>query len=155
MYTNVNYLTTFVYILNMALYNLIQCKKFVDKLDNVDKISTFIYTVEICIQTEHNIMSDSRTIPVRMPEDLYQEVLNSKPAELKVSTYLLLLLRKGLTTFVDNLSTFVDRLSTRDIERLVRDVVADVRIELVNQTNELLTPLHQEVNEIKTELMGK
>jgi len=141
--------------LNTVLYNLVQCKKFVDRLDNVDKNSTFIYTVEICIQTEHNIMSDSRAIPVRMPEDLYQEVLNSKPAELKVSTYLLLLLRKGLTSGVESLSTNVESLSTSNIERLVRDVVADVRIELVNQTNELLTPLHQEVNEIKTELMGK
>lgn len=141
--------------MNTVLYNLVQCKKFVDRLDNVDKNSTFIYTVEICIQTEHNIMSDSRAIPVRMPEDLYQEVLNSKPAELKVSTYLLLLLRKGLTSGVESLSTNVESLSTSNIERLVRDVVADVRIELVNQTNELLTPLHQEVNEIKTELMGK
>jgi hypothetical protein len=89
-------------------------------------------------------------------------VLNSKPIELKVSTYLLLLLRKGLTTGVDilytnveNNSTNVESLSTNNIERLVRDVVADVHSELVKQTNELLTPLYQEVNEIKTELMGK
>jgi len=139
--------------MNTNLYKLLQ--NFVYKLDYVDNLSTFIYAVESCIETEHNIMSDSRTIPVRMPEDLYQEVLNSKPAELKVSTYLLLLLRKGLTSGVESLFTNVESLSTSNIERLVRDVVADVRIELVNQTNELLTPLHQEVNEIKTELMGK
>lgn len=41
-------------------------------------------------------MTSSRNIPVRMPEDLYQEIIKNKPAELKVSTYLLLLLRKGL-----------------------------------------------------------
>jgi hypothetical protein len=41
-------------------------------------------------------MANSRTIPVRMPEDLYQEIIASKPAELKASTYLLMLIRKGL-----------------------------------------------------------
>ena len=42
-------------------------------------------------------MANSRTIPVRMPEDLYEEIIASKPSDLKVSTYLLLLLRKGLS----------------------------------------------------------
>lgn len=162
MYTNVDYSRDFVYRLNTSLYNLLQYQEIVYIFEYVDNFSTSIYTVESCIQTEHNIMSDSRTIPVRMPEDLYQEVINSKPAELKVSTYLLLLLRKGLTTGVDSLYTNVETkytnvesLSTNDLERLVRDVVADVRAELVDQTNELLTPLYQEVNEMKTELMGK
>ena len=43
-----------------------------------------------------------------MPEDLYQEIINNKPAELKVSTYLLLLLRKGLNAGVEVLSPVVD-----------------------------------------------
>lgn len=42
-------------------------------------------------------MSNSHSIPVRMPEDLYQEIIDSKPPELKISTYLLLLIRKGLS----------------------------------------------------------
>ena len=53
-------------------------------------------------------MTSSRNIPVRMPEDLYQEIINNKPAELKVSTYLLLLLRKGLNAGVEVLSPGVD-----------------------------------------------
>ena len=53
-------------------------------------------------------MTSSRNIPVRMPEDLYREIIASKPAELKVSTYLLLLLRKGLNAGGEVLSPVVD-----------------------------------------------
>ena len=53
-------------------------------------------------------MTSSRNIPVRMPEELYQEIINNKPAELKVSTYLLLLLRKGLNAGGDVISPSVD-----------------------------------------------
>ena len=53
-------------------------------------------------------MTSSRNIPVRMPEDLYQEIINNKPAELKVSTYLLLLLRKGLNAGGDVISPSFD-----------------------------------------------
>ena len=53
-------------------------------------------------------MTSSRNIPVRMPEDLYQEIIKNKPVELKVSTYLLLLLRKGLNAGGEVLSPAVD-----------------------------------------------
>ena len=53
-------------------------------------------------------MSNSKTIPVRMPAELYDAVIASKPAEVRVSTYLLMLVRKGLTAGVEILSTNVE-----------------------------------------------
>ena len=64
-------------------------------------------------------MTSSRNIPVRMPEDLYQEIINNKPAELKVSTYLLLLLRKGLNAGVEVLSPNVDT-SVKNVDNTQR-----------------------------------
>ena len=64
-------------------------------------------------------MTSSRTIPVRMPEDLYQEIIANKPAELKVSTYLLLILRKGLNASGDVISPPVD-ISTQNVDNAQR-----------------------------------
>lgn len=44
---------------------------------------------------------NSRVIPVRMPEDLYDDVVTSKPPELKLGTWLLMILRKGLDAGID------------------------------------------------------
>lgn len=71
-------------------------------------------------------MSDSKVIPVRMPEALYEAVVASKPAELKVSTYLLMLIRKGLNVDVEGLSTKTE--SNRAIVDSSREVVEDVLI---------------------------
>lgn len=53
-------------------------------------------------------MSNSKTIPVRMPAELYDAVIASKPAEVRVSTYLLMLVRRGLNAGVENFSTNVE-----------------------------------------------
>ena len=71
-------------------------------------------------------MSSSKNIPVRMPLELYEAVIASKPAEVRVSTYLLLLVRRGLNAGVDGLSTNVE--TSQDSVDTRRDAVDDVLI---------------------------
>lgn len=71
-------------------------------------------------------MSNSKTIPVRMPDELYQEVIASKPAEVRVSTYLLMLVRKGLNSGVESFSTKLE--NSRDSVNNSREIVDDVLI---------------------------
>ena len=47
-------------------------------------------------------MTNSHPIPVRVPTNLYEEIIASKPKELRLSTYLLTLIRKGLDAGVDS-----------------------------------------------------
>lgn len=78
-------------------------------------------------------MSDSKTIPVRMPLELYEAVIASKPAEVRVSTYLLMLVRRGLNVGVENLSTNVE----------VTRVPVDINREIVDNT--LISSLQSQI----------
>jgi hypothetical protein len=77
MYTNVDYLLLFCIDFEYKFIQFSTVLRFVHKVEYVDKISTFIYAVESCIQTEHNIMSKSRTIPVRMLKTYIKKCLTA------------------------------------------------------------------------------
>lgn len=90
-------------------------------------------------------MSNSKTIPVRMPDELYQEVIASKPAEVRVSTYLLMLVRKGLNAGVESFSTKIE--NSRDSVNNSREIVDDV---LISSLQSRIAGLEQQLGGVQS-----
>lgn len=92
-------------------------------------------------------MANSRNIPVRMPEDLYQAILKDKPKEMKVSSWLLIVLRKGLSTTVDVSSTIVDNYSTNNLTDKVREEVNQLATEIQSELQSAIAPIKEQLEE--------
>ncbi len=92
-------------------------------------------------------MANSRNIPVRMPEDLYQDLLADKPTEMKVSSWLLIVLRKGLSVTVDKSSTFVDNLSTSDLADKIREEVDGLATSIRSELQSAIAPIKEQLGE--------
>lgn len=92
-------------------------------------------------------MANSRNIPVRMPEDLYQDLLADKPTEMKVSSWLLIVLRKGLSVTVDKPSTFVDNLSTSDLADKIREEVDGLATSIRSELQSAIAPIKEQLGE--------
>lgn len=94
-------------------------------------------------------MANSRNIPVRMPEDLYQALLTDKPTEIKVSSWLLILLRKGLNinVAVDKSSTLVDNHDKNDLVDKVREEVNQLATEIRRELHSAILPVKEQLRE--------
>lgn len=92
-------------------------------------------------------MANSRNIPVRMPEDLYQDLLADKPTEMKVSSWLLMVLRKGLNVAVDKSSTLVDNYNRNDLADKVHEEVNQLATEIRSELYSAIAPIKEKLEE--------
>ncbi len=84
-----------------------------------------------------------------MPEDLYQAMLADKPVEIKISSWLLILLRKGLNVnvAVDKSSTLVDNCDRNDLADKVREEVNQLATEIRSELYNVIAPIKEQLEE--------
>jgi regulator of replication initiation timing len=80
-----------------------------------------------------------------MPEDLYQAMLADKPVEIKISSWLLILLRKGLNVAVDKSSTLVDNCDRNDLADKVRKEVNQLATEIRSELHSTIAPIKEQL----------
>ncbi len=74
----------------------------------------------------------SKNIPVRIPDDLYEQIVASKPEDLPLSTWLLKIIRKGLDVGVESTYTNVDNVDKSRLESKLEEKLASL-VSTINQ----------------------